>query len=162
MSPRTGSTAVVRLRVRYPETDRMGVVHHSHFFIWYELGRTEFMRDRGCAYGELEASGIFFPVIEAGSRYRRPARYDEELNVETTLEELTAATVRFTYRLVRPGPPGSDDSEELAHGYTVHGCTTADGKPRRIAPELRSRLQPDSAPPPRGGAEDSHRWRERP
>lgn len=137
--------SLVPLRVRYPETDRMGVVHHSHFFVWFELGRTELMRERGCTYKDLEESGIFFPVVEAASRYRRPAHYDEELIVETTLEEVTAATVRFGYRLVRH-PAGTLEREELARGFTVHACTGPGGRPRRITGELRGRLLPPPSP----------------
>jgi len=131
--PTTVSTA--HIRVRYPETDRMGVAHHTHFFVWFEVGRTEYMRDRGCPYSELEKQGLFFPVVEAGARYHRPVRYDEELRVETSLEEVTAARVHFAYRLVRP-PAG----ELLASGFTVHAAVDASGSPRRIPPEVRHRL----------------------
>ena len=73
-----GHESRTTLRVRYPETDRMGVAYHAHYLSWFEMGRTELMREMGCSYGELEdRRGIFFPVREVGTRYRVSARYDE-------------------------------------------------------------------------------------
>src|SRR5258706_1964556 len=87
-------------RVRYPETDRMGVAHHTHYFVWFELGRTELMRQADCAYGALENDdGVFFPVVEAGATYRAPARYDEIVDIETRLTGVDGVRVRFEYEL---------------------------------------------------------------
>ena len=123
-------------RVRYPETDRMGVAHHSHFFVWFELGRTELMREAGCAYGALEDNdGVFFPVIEAGAVFREPARYDEVLEIETKLASAGGVRVRFDYVLRRPA-----DSRILATGFTVHASCGRDGKPARLPEGLKSRL----------------------
>jgi len=123
-------------RVRYPETDRMGVAHHSHYFVWFELGRTELMRQAGCAYGALEDDdGVFFPVIEAGAEYLLPARYDEVLEIETRLASAGGVRVRFEYVLRRP-----DDARVLAKGFTVHASCGRDGRPARLPDTVRRRL----------------------
>ena len=133
-----GATRVSKTttRVRYPETDRMGVAHHSHFFVWFELGRTELMRQAGCAYGVLEDDdGVFFPVIEAGAEYLLPARYDEVLEIETRLASAGGVRVRFEYVLRRP-----DDERVLAKGFTVHASCGRDGRPARLPDTVRRRL----------------------
>lgn len=130
-----------RLRVRYPETDRMGIVHHTHYFTWFELGRTELMRELGVPYGELEdREGLFFPVVEARARYRVSARYDEELTVRTRIAAVRGATVRFDYEIRRDG-----GAEPLATGFTEHATVGRDGRPLRIPRDLRSRLTPAGA-----------------
>jgi acyl-CoA thioester hydrolase len=126
----------VQTRVRYPETDRMGVGHHTHHFVWFELGRTELMRDLGCTYGDLEdRHGIFFPVIEARALYRSPARYDEVLEVRTTLSEVSGARVRFDYKVIRP-----ESGEAVSTGHTVHAAVGRDGKPLRLPERVRTCL----------------------
>jgi acyl-CoA thioester hydrolase len=123
-------------RVRYPETDRMGVAHHTHYFVWFELGRTELMREAGCAYGELEDdSGVFFPVVEAAAEYKSPARYDELLEIETRLTAAEGVRVRFDY-VVRRASGG----RVLATGHTVHASCGRDGRPARLPEEVRARL----------------------
>src|SRR5262249_7317063 len=104
-----------RVRVRYPETDRMGVVHHSHYLTWFEVGRTEWMRDRGRSYAEMEKDGIFMPVVEARCRYLASARYDEEIEIETRLAEATRIRIEFRYAVSRAA-----DGRLLAEGSTVH------------------------------------------
>ncbi len=127
---------VTRFRVRYPEVDRMGVAHHAHYLVWFELGRTELMRRAGLPYGSLEDTrGLLFPVIEIGARYRRPARYDEELEVLTTLGEVSPVRVRFDYEVVRPL-----DGTRLADGFSVHAAVGRDGRPQRLSDELMERL----------------------
>jgi acyl-CoA thioester hydrolase len=122
--------------VRYPETDRMGVAHHTHYFVWFEMGRTELMREAGCAYGALEDDdGVFFPVVEVGASYLASARYDEILEIETSLTSAGGVRVRFDYVLRRPGDP-----RVLAKGFTVHASCGRDGKPARLPESLRSRL----------------------
>ena len=129
------------LRVRYPETDRMGVVYHAHYFVWFELGRTELMRSLGATYGKLEdEGGISFPVIEAGARYRAPARYDDLLTVQTTLVEVSRARVRFDYQILR-----DEDGKLLVEGSTEHATVGPNGRPRRMPEELRRRLQAGEA-----------------
>lgn len=123
-------------RVRYPEVDRMGVVHHTQYFVWFELGRTELMRSSGLPYGVLEdEAGILFPVVEAGARYRRPARYDEVLEVRTGIAALTPVRVRFVYRIERP-----TDGTLLADGFSVHAAVGRDGRPQRLRHDIMARL----------------------
>jgi acyl-CoA thioester hydrolase len=125
----------VRIRVRYPETDRMGVVYHGHYLVWFEIGRTELLREMGAAYAGLEAEGLFMPVIEAGARYRAPVRYDEEVEVETSVREVTGVCVRFSYRLFRPPEP-----DPVAEGFTLHAAVSTKGTARRLPVPLRQRL----------------------
>ena len=125
------------VRVRYPETDRMGVVHHSHYLVWFEMGRTELMRELGVPYGELEdRDGLFFPVVQAQARYHAPARYDEVLTVHTRVAAVRGATVRFDYEIRR-----SDAHGPLTTGFTEHATVGRDGRPLRIPDALRSRLR---------------------
>jgi len=123
-------------RVRYPETDRMGIAHHTHFFTWFELGRTELMREAGCAYGELEdKERVFFPVIEAGAVFKSPARYDEVLTIDTRLVRAEGARVRFEYAIRR------SDGALVATGFTEHASCGEGGKPIRIPETLAARLR---------------------
>lgn len=122
-------------RVRYPETDRMGVAHHTHYFTWFELGRTELMRELGCAYGDLEErDGVFFPVIEAAADYLASARYDDVVTITTRLVRAGGVRVRFTYVVSR------DDGAVLATGHTEHASVDGRGRPQRLPEALRRRL----------------------
>jgi acyl-CoA thioester hydrolase len=121
-------TVEIAVRVRYAETDQMGIVHHSHYAVWFEIGRTEFCRAAGLPYREMEESGLLIPVIGLACKYRRPARYDDDLRVRTTLPELSGRGLRFDYEVV-------DREEQLmADGSTRHIFADAAGKLRR-APE---------------------------
>lgn len=130
----TWSTTTVR--VRYAETDQMGVAWHGQYFAWFEVGRTDLLRERGCTYRELEADGLRLPVIDAAARYLRPARYDDVLEVRTRILTLGGARVEFDYEVRREG-------EELlvATGRTTHAAIDAGGRPRRLPQELRRRLE---------------------
>ncbi|MHC4528767.1 MAG: acyl-CoA thioesterase [Planctomycetota bacterium] len=92
----------IRIVPRYCETDQAGVVHHSVYPVWFEMGRTELLRANGLAYKDLEAASVFFVVAELRIRYRQPARYDEKLHLETTCSKVTASKVEHTYKLTRP------------------------------------------------------------
>ncbi len=130
------------VRVRYPETDRMNVVYHAHYLVWFELGRTELMRGLGCDYASLEdGDGIYFPLREVGARYHAPARYDQVLDVHTSLVSVGAARVRFDYRVTR-----RDDETLLATGFTEHAAVDGSGKPRRLPDRIRRRLVDGGAP----------------
>lgn len=132
-----GRESRTELRVRYPEADRMGVAYHAHYLVWFELGRTELMRELGCSYDGLEQEqGIFFPVVEASARYRSPARYDDRLAVFTTVGAVGGATVRFDYRIRR-----IDDGKLLATGSTTHAAVGHDGKPMKLPAGLIVKLQ---------------------
>lgn len=145
-----------RLRVRYAETDQMGVAHHASYFPWFEQARTDLMRQRGLAYRDLEAGGIRLPVIEAWCRYHAPARYDDELDVEVWVELLRPTRLAFGYRVwpagagaAAAGPQEAVDRASrrvapLAEGRTVHAFTDARGRPVRLdraQPEAWRRLQ---------------------
>lgn len=117
------------LRVRYAETDAMGVVHHSNIFVWFELGRSDWMRSRGLPYPELEAKGVLAPVVETEARFHAPARYDQLLVVETRGEELTPVKLVFAYRVFREG-------RLLAEGRTVHAFINLSGRPVALPKKL--------------------------
>jgi acyl-CoA thioester hydrolase len=113
-----------RLRVRYAETDQMGVVYHSNHFIWFEVGRVELLRQLGFSYRDMESKdGRFIAVAEAKCRYRAPVRYDEEVVVRTQLLNVRDSVVHFGYELRRV-----EDHALLAEGETTHIVTDADMK----------------------------------
>jgi acyl-CoA thioester hydrolase len=123
---------ITTLRVRYAETDRMGVVYYSNYLVWFEVGRADLMRVHGRTYRELEEQGVILPVIEARCEYRQPARYDEEIEIRTTGELLSPVRLKFTYEIVRPA-----DASVLAAGHTMHAAVDARGKPCRLPDWLR-------------------------
>lgn len=129
MSGVSGST---RLRVRYAETDQMGVVYHGNYFAWFEVGRVELLRQVGWSYKALEEDGYSLPVIEATCQYRHPARYDDELEIRTHGHMASPLRVAFTYELVRIA-----DARVLATARTEHVAVTAEGKPCRLPAALR-------------------------
>lgn len=108
-----------RLRVRYAETDQMGVVYHANHFIWFEVGRVELLRQLGFSYRDMEQSdGCFIAVVDARCRYKAPVRYDDEVIVRTQLKNVRESVIHFGYELVR-----ADDGELLAEGETTHIVT---------------------------------------
>src|ERR1700742_2148028 len=109
----------VSIRVRYAETDQMGVVYYANHFVWFEIGRVELMRSLGFDYREIEEQAhCFLPVVEANCRYKSPARYDDLLTLETRVLNQRPSMIRFGYRLLRPTPEGAPVL--LAEGETVH------------------------------------------
>ncbi len=112
---------------RYAETDKAGVVHHSVYPVWFEMGRTELLRANGIAYKDLEQAGVLFVVAKLCIKYRRPARYDEKLQLETHCSAVTAGKVEHSYRLTR-----SSDGLLFAEGSTVLAHVNSEGKIRRI------------------------------
>ena len=113
-----------RLRVRYAETDQMGVVYHSNHFVWFEIGRVELLRQLGFSYRDMESKdGRFIAVAEAKCRYRAPVRYDEEIVVRTEMLNVRDSVVHFGYELRR-----LDDGTLLAEGETTHIVTDAEMK----------------------------------
>lgn len=117
----------ITLAPRYAETDQGGVVHHSVYPVWFEMGRTELLRASGLAYRDLEQAGVFFVVARLSIKYRQPARYDESLKLQTRCSAVTASKVEHTYELKR-----CSDGVLLAEGSTVLACVDAQGKVRRI------------------------------
>jgi acyl-CoA thioester hydrolase len=112
--------SVSQVSVRYAETDMMGVVYHANFLPWFEIGRTNLLKEIGIAYRDLEAAGYRLPVLEVEARYLRPARYDDVLDIVTTLAEKPLLRIRLSYE-VRRG------EELLATGSTVHAFVDANG-----------------------------------
>jgi acyl-CoA thioester hydrolase len=130
MSDNTAQTPAfvdTRVRVRYAETDQMGVVYHANYFIWMEVGRVEYYRARGARYRDLEKEGILLAVVEASCRYIAPALYDEEILIRTRIEEANPRKVRFGYEL-----SAASDGRRLAQGSTVHVFMGPDRKARKL------------------------------
>jgi acyl-CoA thioester hydrolase len=131
----SGSPSLSRVRVRYAETDQMGVVYHANYFVWFEVGRTDLLRSSGWSYRELEAEGVSLPVIQAHCDYRWPARYDDELEIRTTGAVMSHVRVEFTYEIVRVV-----DRMSLVTGHTVHAALDRDGRPCRLPARVRALL----------------------
>jgi acyl-CoA thioester hydrolase len=109
-----------RIRVRYAETDQMGVVYYANFFIWFEVGRVELLRQLGFHYKQMETDDdCHIPVVEANCRYKSPARYDDDLLLETTILTLRRSVIKFGYRLLRPESDRTTMTL-LAEGETTH------------------------------------------
>ena len=112
---------------RYYETDQSGVIHHSVYPMWFEMGRTELLRVNGIDYKDLEEAGMFFVVVELHIKYRIPARYDEKLQLETTCSSVSASRVEHSYLLTR-----CSNRMILAEGLSILACVDNNGKLRRI------------------------------
>ena len=144
------------LRVRYAETDKMGVVYHANYLIWFEIGRTEFCRARGFSYRDMEENeNAFLVVAESYCRYKAPAYYDDVLRVRTHITELRRRSLRFGYEIVR-----ESDGTVIAEGETGHVVTDANCRVRSLPPgfaemilaapnevEVEVQLAPDDEPP---------------
>lgn len=116
-----------RLRVRYAETDQMGVVYYANYLVWFEVARSNWLREAGWSYREMEADGYLLPVLEAHCAYKQSARYDDELDIRAAGVKLSPVRVRFNYQVVRAA-----DGVLLAEGYTVHATLDQQGKPCRL------------------------------
>ncbi len=113
------------LRTRYGETDQMGIIYHPNYYIYFEMGRTDFLHEAaGISYREMEGMGILLPLTETRCKYRIPAKYDDELMVRTEIKEMTVARIAFSYRLFRTA-----DGALLAEGETVHAFADKSGRP---------------------------------
>jgi acyl-CoA thioester hydrolase len=125
----TNGMVASELRVRYAETDAMGVVYYANYLVWFELGRTDWIRAHGVTYREFEEHGILLPVVHASCDYRQSARYDDLVRVETTVTKLSRAGVDFAYRIVRvePGP-----ASLLVEGRTEHAFMSREGRIMRL------------------------------
>ena len=135
--------ARIQVRVRYAETDQMGVVYYANYFVWFEIGRTDLLRTLGSTYRQLEAEGLSLPVIEAACQYAAPCLYDEELVVVTEGRLLSPIRVAFSYAVERA------DGAVAARGRTEHAALGRDGRPRRLPAFLQDALvvSTRSAPP---------------
>ena len=126
----------IDIRVRYAETDKMGVVYHANYFMWFEIGRCEMLRTIGRSYRQMEAEGIGLPVIEAHCEYKSPARYDDELQVRTKGRLLSPARVEFECEVSRPC-----DGTINATGRTIHAGIDTNGRPCRLPDYIRELLE---------------------
>ena len=127
-----------KVRVRYQETDQMGVVYHSNYFIWFEIARTELIRSVGITYNDMEKSGLLLPVIDVSCQYKISAKYDEELLIRVLVSKYTGLRINFIYEVVR-----MTDMELLATGSTKHVFIDYDYKPRRLdktIPEFHKKI----------------------
>jgi acyl-CoA thioester hydrolase len=125
-----------RVRVRYAETDQMGVVYHSNYLIWFEVGRVELIRQMGLNYKQMEEEeGCGISVVDVHARYRAPARYDDELVIETRLLAARGAVVKFGYRILRV-----NDGALLCEGETMHVCVGKDMKKTCLPPKYAERF----------------------
>jgi acyl-CoA thioester hydrolase len=125
--------ATACVRVRYAETDKMGVVYYANYLVWFEVARCEWFRATGSTYQDLEAAGTILPVVEAHCEYDRPARYDDEIEIRTGAQLLSPVRLRFDYQLFRRG-----ETAPLAAGHTVHAAVDPTGRLRRLPPEVRT------------------------
>ena len=110
----------------------MGVVYHSNYFVWFEVGRTDLLRNHGWTYREMEAEGLSLPVIEAHAEYKQPARYDDEIEIRVVGALVSPARLQFSYEVVRVA-----DSQLLVTGHTVHATVDRDGRPTRLPERVR-------------------------
>jgi acyl-CoA thioester hydrolase len=136
-SPRSGhdqvtstKTTTSTVRVRYAETDKMGVVYYANYLVWFEIGRTDWLRDSGWTYRSMEEDGTQLPVIEAHCEYRQGARYDDEVGVRTKAQKLSPVRIRFDYEIVR-------GDQVLATGHTVHATIDMQGRPVRMPDRVK-------------------------
>lgn len=129
-----GPASITTIRVRYAETDAMGIVHHSVYPIWMELGRSDFLRELGQSYAEWEARGVMMSVGELQVKFRAPARYDQLVEVHTRLVEANRRKITFGYTIVREGT-------RLVEGQTVHIVTGPEGRARTLPDDLMAFIE---------------------
>ncbi|MGV3488688.1 MAG: acyl-CoA thioesterase [Tuberibacillus sp.] len=126
------------LRVRYSETDQMKIVHHSEYVKWFEVGRTDYIRELDKSYGEIENQGFYLPVIGVDVHYKMPAKYEDLVTIETEIAEYNGVRIRFHYKAIR-----DRDQVLLAEGYTEHCWTTTSMRPVKLQkhwPELHQKI----------------------
>ncbi|WP_245596787.1 acyl-CoA thioesterase [Shimazuella kribbensis] len=129
---------ITEIRVRYQETDQMGVVYHANYLIWFEVGRTSFIRELGYSYPELEAKGILLPVVDVGAQFRHSAKYDDVVVIETIIQEVGPSKIVFQYNVKR-----KEDQQLLATGHTKHIWVSKEMKRVRLpdySPSLYEKL----------------------
>ncbi len=125
-----------RAKVRYAETDQMGVAYYANYFVWFEVGRSQYCNDCGFSYRDMEReTGLFLIVAEASCRYKNPARYEDELIIRTRVTESTRRTLRFSYEIERA------DEAAVATGETLHVLINAEGRPSSFPEKYLSLLR---------------------
>lgn len=131
----------IAVRVRYAETDQMGVAYYANHFVWFELGRTEFLRRRGHTYREIEErEGCYLVVAEARCRYRAPVRYDDQITIRTRVKQARTRVVVFDYEIL------TADGNRVATGETMHVVTGRDGHPRSLPDRYLKALLAKASP----------------
>jgi acyl-CoA thioester hydrolase len=128
----------VRLKVRYSETDQMGIVHHPHYLVWCEIGRTELMRELGHAYADIERDGTLLAVVEVSLRYARAARYDDDIRIVTRIAAVQSRTITFSYRVLRER---GEELELLATAVTKLVAIDRGGASKRLPADLLQRFR---------------------
>ena len=128
-------SCLTKVRVFYGDTDQMGVAYYANYLRWFEMARNEYLREIGYPYARLEENGIVLPVVEVGASYRKPARYDDELTLESWISRKTKVRVRFHYRIWKPDSP-----QAITEGFTVHASLDRQGAPRRLPADLLDAL----------------------
>ena len=119
------------IRVRFAETDKFGFAYHGAYFAWFEVGRTEWLRERGATYVEMMALDLHLPVVTTTARFVRPVAYDDRLEVTTRLSRFTGVRMAFSYEIRREGAP-----EILTHAATEHAVVDGRGRPRRLPADI--------------------------
>lgn len=140
-------TVTVTHRVIYGDTDAMGVAYYANYLRWFEMGRNEWLRSLGVTYREIESWGVFAPTTQAYCHYLAPARYDDRILIETDVEYLRRASIKFVYKILK-----EDDSTELANGYTIHAFVDQEGSIVPTPVMLRNRFK-ELEKGPTGGEE---------
>jgi acyl-CoA thioester hydrolase len=130
-----GRVVESRLRVRYSETDQMGIVYHAHYLVWFEIGRTEWCRAAGIPYAEMERAGLFIPVTRVEASFRRRSSYDDAVRIESRMAELSGRGCAFAYEV------RGDGGDLLADGSTRHIFTDPSGRPRRAPEDILGPLE---------------------
>ena len=115
--------AATKIITRYSETDQMGIIYHSNYAVWFEAGRTDFLKKIGFSYKEIEGRGILLPLYEMNCKFKSPARYEDEITIKTSLKEITKVRVIFSYKVIN-----DLDGKLLSLGETMHGWTNRDLK----------------------------------
>jgi acyl-CoA thioester hydrolase len=124
------TTGEITIRVRYAETDRMGLLHHANYLVYFEQARTELLRTCGATYKDLEDQGYLLVLTKVEVRYKRPARYDDLLSIKTFVEKTTAVRIDHRYEVLR-------DGELLAEGSSTLACVDRTGRPQALPDFLR-------------------------
>lgn len=135
-------TTETKFVVRYAETDQMGIVHHSNYPVWFEAGRTDYIRMLGISYSEIESKGILFPLIDMNCKFLDAARYEDEIKVITSIGGLTPVRVTFNYEVYKNG-----SNSPISKGSTVHTWTNTGLKPvsiKKKMPEIYDEMKRNS------------------
>jgi acyl-CoA thioester hydrolase len=121
-------------RVTYAETDQMGFVYYANYLIYFEIGRTEYIRSSGMSYKQLEDIGYMLPVLEVSCKYHKPAKYDDILTIRTAISEFKGIRLGFSYEILR-------DGIKLVEGTTSHAFVDTEGRPRKLSPEIQDKIK---------------------